>query len=315
MGNFCKNCGKALQPNWLFCPYCSNHIYHTINNKIPKIVEKSNFEAYQTANFQSEISEMSELQKKGKKVLTKPQKKALFIGITILAAAIIIPIASILIYQYLLPQKIVHFYVNNGNNLTSYKVSSSRDVLDFFEGEPHPFHAYEDPYDVALVIESYCTPNYSKIIQIAEDIQLKCIDQYDSEEIVNALLSFTQAIGYRAELIDQTKYPMETIFNQGDCEDLSVLFGSLVVALGYVAILAVINYYDIDTQNWIGHASVGVYLNFTPTQHSSYPPSHSFTVDSKEYWICETTSLGWMIGQLPTANPSHYLMEGYAFIN
>jgi hypothetical protein len=292
-----------MKPSWQFCPYCSNQNYPVIDDKIPEI------------GIQSGPSHILESERVVKKGLTTRKKRALIIGAIILAVAIITPIASILVHQYLFPQRIVNFYVNNGKNFTSYRVSTTREILDFYEREPHPFHADNDPFNVASIIESFCTPNYSKILEIAEDIQSKCIDQYDSEEVLNALLSFTQAIGYRTELIDITKYPMETLFNQGDCEDLSVLFGSLVVSLGYDAILAVINYYDTDVDDWIGHASVGVYLNFTPTHQSSYPPSNSFTVNSKEYWICETTSMGWMIGQLPTANPSHYLMEGYAIIN
>ncbi|MFX0003105.1 MAG: hypothetical protein ACFFAA_05455 [Promethearchaeota archaeon] len=315
MANFCKTCGKPMQTTWQFCPYCSDHAYNPFNNNIPKNLENSNLEIYNPSHIQSQQSDLIGSERKEKKRFTKRQKKALIIGVVILAVAVITPIASILIYQYLFPQRTVNFYVNNGNTLKSYTISTSREVLDFYESEPHPFHTSADPYYIASVIESFCTPNYTKIIQIAEDIKSECIDQFDSEEIINGLLSFSQAVGYKAELVDLTQYPMETLFNQGDCEDLSVLFGSLVVALGYEAILVIINYYDTETHNWIGHACVGVYLNFTPTQHSSYPPSHSFTVDSKEYWICETTSQGWMVGQLPTANPSHYVMEGYAFIN
>ncbi len=310
MVNFCTNCGNPVKPNWEYCPSCSNQIYLT-----PKIVDNPDFETYQSVDLQSEKIDMVGTERERKVRLTTKQKRALVIGIIVIAASVITPVAIILAYQYLSPQKNVHFYVNHGNTLTSYTVSTSRDVLNFFEGEPHPSHTHWDPDYVASVIASYCTPNYSKIIQISEAIQSKCLDQYDSEEIVNALLSFTQAIGYRAEIIDITKYPMETIFSQGDCEDLSVLFGSLVVSLGYEAILAVINYYDIVEEQWFGHACIGVYLNFTPTHHLGYPPSHSFTIDSKEYWVCETTSQGWMVGHLPTLNPSHYLMEAYAYIN
>ncbi|MFW9968673.1 MAG: hypothetical protein ACFFDF_00635 [Candidatus Odinarchaeota archaeon] len=315
MANFCTNCGNPVKNNWQFCPHCSNYIYHLKDGKPKNIPNNLNIGNYHTVDGQIEESETFGSGKVDKKRLTKRQIKAIIVGVTVLVAAVITPIAAILIAQYNSPWRTVNFYVNNGNTSTSYTVSTSRDVLDFFIEEPHPSHTHWDADYVASVIESYCTPNYSKIVQIAEAIQSKCIDQNDSEEIVNALLSFTQAIGYKAELIDLTKYPMETIFNQGDCEDLSVLFGSLVVALGFEAILAVINYYDVVEEEWFGHACIGVYLNYTPTEHSSYPPSYSFTVNTKEYWICETTSQGWMVGQLPTLSPSYYLMEAYAYIN
>ncbi|MFX1375194.1 MAG: hypothetical protein ACFFA0_05225 [Promethearchaeota archaeon] len=167
----------------------------------------------------------------------------------------------------------------------------------------------------ASVIESYCTPNDEKIIQVAQAVQSKCIDQFDSEEVINALLSFTQAIEYKAESVDLAKYPLETIFERGDCEDLSILFGSLVETLGYAAVILIIAYYDEFLGQWFGHACVGVYLSFTPTAHLGYPPSYSYEIDGLDYWICETTAQGYMIGHLPTSSPSYYVVEGYALIN
>ncbi|MFX0005302.1 MAG: zinc-ribbon domain-containing protein [Promethearchaeota archaeon] len=310
MVNFCTNCGNPVKPNWEYCPSCSNRLYH-----IPKIVGNTDIGSYQSVKIESEklVTLGREIEEKPR--LTKKQKKALIIGIIAITASVITPVAGVLTFQYFYPQRNIQFYVNHGATPSSYTISTSRDILDFFHEAPHPSHTHWDPDYVASVIASYCTPNYSKIIQISEAIKSKCLDPYDSEEVVNALLSFTQAIGYKAEIIDLTKYPMETLFDQGDCEDLSVLFGSLVVSLGYEAILAVINYYDTIEERWFGHACIGVYLNFTPTHHLGYPPSNSFTIDTKEYWICETTSQGWMIGHLPTLDPSYYVMEAYEFIN
>lgn len=304
MANFCTNCGNPLEPTWEFCPYCQYHLYH-----------KPSSDVYQPLDNQSELFYTSNIEREGKKTLTKRQKRAILIAVIVVISATIIPIGSIFIYRYFFPEKTVQFYVNNGSYLTSYTFSTTRATLTYFESQPHPSHTHWDADYVAQVIESYCTPNDETIIQIAQAIQSKCNDQNNSEEIVNALLSYTQAIGYKTELIDIAQYSLETIFNQGDCEDLSILFGSLVVSLGYEAIICIINYYDVGEGEWFGHACVGVYLNFTPTQHASYPPSHSFTVDSKEYWICETTYQGWMIGELPTYNPIHYSMEAYEFIN
>ncbi|MFX1302164.1 MAG: hypothetical protein ACFFBV_02015 [Promethearchaeota archaeon] len=315
MANFCINCGKPINPKWKFCPFCSHHVYQAPEDISQIPFEKPRFEAYQAVDTYSSEPSTFEKERKKKKRLTKLQKRAIIIGVPIIVAAIIIPIASIAIYQYLFPQKTIHFFVDNGNYSTSYTVTTTRATLEYFDDKTHPSHTYYDPDDVVSVIESYCTPNDSRIIQIANGIRSKCIDPYDFEEIVNGLLSFTQAIGYKEEIYDLAQYPMETIFNQGDCEDLSILFGSLVVSLGFEAIICVINYFDESEGEWFGHASVGVYLNFTPTQHTSYPPSHSFLVNSKDYWICETTYQGWMIGQLPTSNPSYYEMLAYEFIN
>ena len=315
MANFCTSCGKSLKSSWKFCPYCSSHVYQEPKDISQISTEKESFRTYESTDTQIAEPTKLEIKRKEKKRLTKVQKRAIIIGIPVIAAAIIIPIVSIAVFQYIFPQKTVYFYVDNGDTSASYTVSTTRDTLVFFKNQPHPSHTYYDPDDIASVIESFCTPNDSRMIQIANAIVSKCIDQYDSEEVINGILSFTQAIGYKLDFQDLAQYPMETIFNQGDCEDLSILFGSLVVALGYEAIIVIINYYDVVEEEWFGHACVGVYLNFTPTQHSSYPPSYYFTVNSKEYWICETTYQGWMVGQLPASNPDFYQMLAYKFIN
>jgi len=315
MANFCTNCGKPMNPKWKFCPFCSHHVYQAQEDISQIPLEKPSFEIYQALDTNSSEPSTFEKERKKKKRLTKLQKRAIIIGVPVIVAAIVIPLASIAIYQYLFPQKTVHFFVDNGDYSTSYTVSTTRATLEYFDDILHPSHTHPNPDYVASVIESYCTPNDSRIIQIANGIRSKCIDPYDSEEVINGLLSFTQAIGYKEEIFDLAQYPMETIFNQGDCEDLSILFGSLVVSLGFEAIITIINFFDEGEGEWFGHACVCVYLNFTPTQHTSYPPSYSFIINSKDYWICETTYQGWMIGQLPTSNPSYYEMLAYEFIN
>ncbi|MFW9782690.1 MAG: zinc-ribbon domain-containing protein [Candidatus Heimdallarchaeota archaeon] len=295
MANFCIECGNPVQPHWKFCPSCSTPVYCR-----PK-----------------SIIQYSPVIKKRirKKPLTRFQTKAIIIGTVISIAAVIIPIVSVFSYNYNNPKRTVQFYVNNGLTPSSYTVITTRSTLDYYSEQPHPSHSSIDPYNTALIIESYCTLNDELLIEIAQDVRSKCVDQGDSEEVINALLSFTQAIGYKSEVIDRAKYPIETIFNKGDCEDLSVLFGSLISILGFEAVLVILSVYNEVELEWMGHACIGVYLNFTPTQHWSYPPSHSFTIDGDEYWICETTDQGWMIGALPTSNPSYFVMEGYAFID
>ena len=244
-------------------------------------------------------------------MITKKQKKGLFIGSIVVISAIFIPSISVLVYDYLNPSKKVNFYVNNGLNSSSYTVSITRDTLTYFTSITHPTHSFWNDNAKASAIASYCTPLDRRILKIAQSIRSKCINQSNSEEVINALLSFTQAIGYKADIIDESKYPLETIFNQGDCEDLSILFGSLVVSLGYSAIIVYLSLYDEDEDVWLGHVSVGVYLNFTPTTR---PQNDYFDIDNNEYWICETTSQGRLIGNLPTSNISYYSMEGYAYI-
>ncbi len=286
-----------------FCPYCGHAI--GINPK------KSGRPAYES--LEQGITLRMECE--GRRRLTKNQKRAIIVGTIVVLAAIIIPTVSIAIYESNFIQKKVGFYVNNGLNPSSYTVKTTRANLNFYKDEPHPSHFSFDANYTASVVESYCTPNDEKIIQISEAVRSKCIDPYDSEEVINALLSFTQAITYKYDTVDLAQYPLETIFEQGDCEDLSILFGSLVEALGYAAIIMIINFYDEVEEVWVGHACVGVYLSYVPTAHLGYPPSYYYDIDGYDYWICETTSQGYMIGHLPASDPSYFLLGGYTFIN
>ncbi|MFX0081233.1 MAG: hypothetical protein ACFE94_05715 [Candidatus Hodarchaeota archaeon] len=255
------------------------------------------------------------LKAESRRRISKRQKRAIIFGAIVILAAVLIPVVSIAVYEYIFPQRKVIFYVNNGINPTSYTVKTTRERLNYYRSAPHPSHYSFNPDYIASVLESYCTPEDEKIIQIAEAVRSKCIDPYDSEEIINAILSFTQAITYKYDTIDLGQYPLETIFERGDCEDLSILFGSLVEALGYSAIIMIIDFYDEINEEWVGHACVGVYLSYIPTAHFDYPPSHSYDIDGFEYWICETTAQGYMMGQLPTSDPGYFSITAYAQID
>jgi hypothetical protein len=240
--------------------------------------------------------------------ITKKQKKAIIIGSIVMAAAIVIPIISFSVYFYAFPRRTFQFYVNHGTVSRSLTVTTTWANLDNYINADHPHHSYPDSNYSASVIESYCTPNDQELMDIASQIRSKCLNPNDLEEIIDALLSFTQAIGYKSELNDLAKYPFETIFRQGDCEDLSVLFGSLAVAMGYSAVLLLIDVYDEVDEEWGGHACIGVTLSPGPVSTSH------FDVNGSEYYICETTAQGWLIGELPTSLPEYFLMDGYAFI-
>ncbi|MFX1478064.1 MAG: zinc-ribbon domain-containing protein [Promethearchaeota archaeon] len=320
--NFCVKCGKQLKSHWKVCPYCGHpisrktHEYFVSSTVLKQPVNKYYpQQKFSTGSSSHVIYPMKE--GISKKKLTKSKTAAIILGSLVLVAAILIPVLSINIYNYNHPKKTVQYYVNNGYYSRSYTVAITRSTLDYYENLPHPSHSYSDPFYVASIIESYCTTYEPKIIEIAQAIRSQCVDPDDPEEVINGLLSFTQAITYKSEVKDIAKYPLETIFNRGDCEDMSVLFGSLAEALNYEAILAIIELYDEVEGEWVGHACIGVHLNFVPSAHWSYPPSYyiNATEDSNKYWVCETTYQGWMIGEIPVSDPSYFLIAGYAFID
>ena len=90
---------------------------------------------------------------------------------------------------------------------------------------------------------------------------------------------------------DFAKYPIETLAEgAGDCEDKSILFASIAEALGYEALICIVP----------GHAFVAVHMATAPTHYAGANP-WSITVGGLQYWICETTSYGWRVGDCPPA--------------
>ncbi len=162
----------------------------------------------------------------------------------------------------------------------------------------HPSHSSPDLQVAADIIETYCIVT-SGIISLAQALKAQCIDPNDDEEVVDTLLSFCQHKGDYSRSIkyiedgfdDFAKYPWETIAEgNGDCEDKAILFGSLVEALGYSAAILVVT----------GHVFVGVYLASDPTHNYQSPSSWYIEIGGNEYWTCETTVDGWLVGDLPS---------------
>ncbi len=248
--------------------------------------------------------------RKEKKHFSKKKVKIIVIAACIIVAAIVIPVTVFFATNC---YRTINYYVSNGHISKSYTCIFPRSTYNYYTDQPHPRHdLYSDWDDIALTFASYCTPDESEILKIAQAVKSQCINQSDDEEVINALLSFTQGITYKSEVLDRAKYPLETLMDKGDCEDLSIFFGSIVESLGYEAIILCVIVND-PSEGSFGHACVGVHLNFTPNQHPDYPPSTYFDAaeDSNQYWICETTDQGWMVGQLPP----YFSFVGYAFIN
>lgn len=87
------------------------------------------------------------------------------------------------------------------------------------------------------------------------------------------------------------RFPVETLVEkQGDCEDTSVLFASIMDILDYdVALL----YYTWEEDNKpVGHLAVGIHLE---GNHGNYVEDDT----GKKYYYCETTTPAYVIGELP----------------
>lgn len=109
---------------------------------------------------------------------------------------------------------------------------------------------------------------------------------YSEIEKINLIISFVQSLPYTSDNVttpydEYPRYPLETLVdNGGDCEDTSILTASLLKSMNYELILI----------NPPGHMAVGVNVD----TYGSY-----WTVDEKQYYYLETTSVGWEIGDIP----------------
>ena len=122
---------------------------------------------------------------------------------------------------------------------------------------------------------------------------------YDSIKTANFILRFVQSnIAYKSDEVSKKeveywRFPVETLVDkQGDCEDTSVLFASIMVALGYDTVLL---YYILEDD--IGHLAVGIHINGITGDYVVYN-------DDKKYFYCETTTAGINVGELPSDIPS-----------
>jgi hypothetical protein len=136
-------------------------------------------------------------------------------------------------------------------------------------------------YDLMVTTQdSYLQSLVTKINETATQ------NEYSSYDEISFVLAFVQSIPYSTDLNstgyqEYPRFPIETLVDQtGNCDCKSILFATLTVMLGYDAVF--INPPD--------HLAVGIMGNFS----GSY-----WTYNNQNYYYCETTGIGFQIGQLP----------------
>ena len=141
------------------------------------------------------------------------------------------------------------------------------------------------PYEKGAV---FVTTNDEVVISVAEKLRSLADTQgYDDYETANFVLRFVQSLQYTYDNVttprnEYWRFPVETLVDEtGDCEDTAILYASLMEALGYDAVLVLLP----------SHAAVGIAGNNYTGFYYSY--------DGVRYYYCETTSMGWRVGDVP----------------
>ena len=142
----------------------------------------------------------------------------------------------------------------------------------------------------------FVTPTEDYVVELANDLDsMSNTEGFNDIQTINFVLSFVQTIDYKLDnfttysgIQEYPKYPIEMLWDgQGDCEDASALFASLMEAMGFDAVLFLL---PADENNG-GHAAVGV-------SHNDAVGTY-YESNDKRYFFTETTAVGWMLGDYP----------------
>ena len=144
--------------------------------------------------------------------------------------------------------------------------------------------------------DEYVNPN-DPIVREAAAALSNYTASFSDLRTANFVLSFVQNIEYREDQISVSKdeywrFPVETLYDeQGDCEDKAFLYASIMESMGYDAVILL---YD-------GHAAAGIDV---AGGYGTY-----YELDGKEYFYCETTAVGWSVGDIPDEYGSAYVAQ------
>jgi hypothetical protein len=109
------------------------------------------------------------------------------------------------------------------------------------------------------------------------------------------VLSFVQYIEYVGDETSTSedeywRFPVETLYDKmGDCEDKAFLYASLMEAMGFDAVILIFE----------GHAATGIAVDGASGTFYNF--------EGSKYYYCETTAVGWGIGQIPDQYGSAYI--------
>ena len=158
-----------------------------------------------------------------------------------------------------------------------------RSVYNYYKNENHTI-VYEMDYI------RHSTPEAPYVILIAGLLEQLAIEEGYTSMIDKAefILAFVGAIPYilEGEGEEYPKYPIEMLWeNGGDCEDSSALYISIMEALGYDAILILLEVKANEADEWGGHAMVGISI-------PGYSGEEWFLVEGSDtkYFDAETTA-------------------------
>lgn len=151
--------------------------------------------------------------------------------------------------------------------------------------------AYANNNYVPLVTEK---SNYDYIKRLAKILlQQAQKNGYDSFHTAEFIQSFVEYIPYK--ITYTPLLPVQTLVDGGDCKDKSILLASILKNLGYDVSLLM---FPPPQVQQAGHMAVGIAFDDTNLPYGRNYNFTYYTLYGTKYYFTETTSPGWMIGQI-----------------
>ncbi len=169
--------------------------------------------------------------------------------------------------------------------------------LQYWESLPHPpvSTEYSDG-TYSLDFSQYV--DTASVSNIARSVAAVAV--LGEEDVADTILSFVQNVGYveNTHAYQDALYPTETLAAGGVCSDLSILYASMMISLGFHAVFLWYPHVTDLGGSPAAHVEVGVHLSSLP-QHTTYGNYTYYTVDGVNYYVAETTNTGWLVGDIP----------------
>ena len=149
-------------------------------------------------------------------------------------------------------------------------------------GYSSPYGDFRGTIETTEYISHYHTAGDPYLVSIVEDL-MAMGEGMGRTEFAQFVLSFVQTIPYKTDASttgsnEFWKYPLETLWDYGgDCEDSSILYGTLMGIAGY----------DVAFILFQDHAMSAVEVDAS---------GYKVVIDGESYYMCETTSerdIGW----------------------
>ncbi len=142
---------------------------------------------------------------------------------------------------------------------------------------------------------------------------------YDYFHKAEFILNFVQ-FAIPSKITPFEQLPVQTLFESGKCIDKSILYASILKALGYkVALLGFpSNDPSIDAKvGYSGHEAVGIAFTLKQmtqtTRFTTSNPCAYYTKNGLNYYFAETTLQGWILGQQSLPKNSNITRTAFVY--